>query len=239
MKIKNKKIRNLFLPLFFALVLLFFSGGKVYAGSCTYSTGCVEVTTSSAACTESGGTYSSKSCAELPTSTSTSFPNPIGFETVSALLNSILDKLMGIIAIVAVIFIVIGGVMYMTSGGNEAMITRAKKTWTYAVIGLAIALAAPTFLREIYDILGKPDPGIGGITLKEIATNVLNLLLSIIGIVAIIALVAGGGMYLTAYGDEKKIDTSKKVVTYAVIGITVALASLVIVRQVSNLISGS
>ena len=45
-------------------------------------------------------------------------------------------------------------------------------------------------------------------------------------------------MYLTAYGDEKRIDTAKRVVTYAVIGIIVALASLVIVRQVVALLGG-
>lgn len=151
---------------------------------------------------------------------------------------------MGIIAIIAVIFMVIGGIMYMTSGGNETMVTRAKKTWTGAVIGLAIALAAPTFLKEIQNILGGGGTGgsadawvSGALTIKEIAVKVLNLLLSIVGIIAMISLVIGGGMYLTAYGDEKRIDTAKKIITYAIIGIVVALAALVIVRQVNNLLT--
>jgi hypothetical protein len=48
--------------------------------------------------------------------------------------------------------------------------------------------------------------------------------------------VIGGGMYLTAYGDEKKIDSGKKIVTYAIIGIVVALSALVVVRQIANLV---
>lgn len=181
------------------------------------------------------------------TGTSTEFINPIGFKTVSELLNAVLNKLMGIIAIVSVIFIVIGGIMYMMSTGNEEMVKRAKKTWTGAVIGLAIALAAPTFLKEIQSILGGSS-GTGGsaatwvasgLTIKDIAVNVLNFLLSVVGIIAIIAMVIGGGMYLTAYGDEKRIDKAKSIITYAIIGIVVTLASLVIIRQVDNILRGT
>lgn len=179
------------------------------------------------------------------TDSSCIFTNPIAFSTVTDLLNSVLNNLMGLIATVAVLFIVIGGIMYVMSGGNSDMITRAKKTWTYAIIGLAIALAAPTFLKTIQQVLGGAN-GTGGsaqnwvaqgLTLQQVVTNVLNLLLSIFGILAIIALVVGGIMYLTAYGDEKRIDTGRSVVTYAVIGIVVALAALVIVQQVSALLN--
>ena len=46
-------------------------------------------------------------------------------------------------------------------------------------------------------------------------------------------------MYLTAYGDEKRIDTGKKTITYAILGIVVTLAALVIVRQIANLLGAS
>ncbi|MDR3559764.1 MAG: pilin [Candidatus Pacebacteria bacterium] len=174
---------------------------------------------------------------------STTFTNPIAFNTVSALLTSVLNNLMGVIATLAVLFIVIGGIMYVMSGGSEAMITRAKKTWTGAAIGLAIALGAPAFINTIKQVLGGSAQSgqsltTSTITLQQIATNTLNLLLSIFGILAIIALVVGGGTYLTAYGDEKRIDTGKRIITYAIIGIVVALAALVIVQQVSMLMGG-
>lgn len=172
------------------------------------------------------------------------FVNPIAINSVSGLLDSILNNMMGLIVIIAVIFIIIGGIMYMTSAGNETMVTRAKKTWTGATIGLAIALASPTFLKQIKEILnsnsttgGTADNWVNkALTIKEIAINVLNFLLSVFGILAIIALVIGGGMYLTAYGDEKKIDSGKKIITYAIIGIVVALSALVLTRQIASLI---
>jgi hypothetical protein len=193
-----------------------------------------------------GTTASPVTGASNSTSGSTTFTNPIGFTSITALLTSVLTNLMGIIATVAVLFIVIGGVMYVTSGGNSDMITRAKKTWTGAAIGLAIALGAPAFLNTIKQILGSNGGTQNGqslissnITIQTIVANTLNLLLSIFGILAIIALVVGGGTYLTAYGDEKKIDTGKKIITYAIIGIVVALAALVIVQQISYLLGAS
>lgn len=172
------------------------------------------------------------------------FVNPIKIKTVSGLLDSILTNLMGLIVIIAVIFIIIGGILYMTSAGNETMVTRAKQTWTGAVVGLAIALASPTFLKQIQAILnsnsdtgGSADNWVNkALTIKEIAMNVLDFLLSVFGVLAIIALVIGGGMYLTAYGDEKKIDSGKKIITYAIIGIVVALSALVVTRQIAGLI---
>ncbi|HRY82439.1 MAG TPA: TrbC/VirB2 family protein [Candidatus Moranbacteria bacterium] len=175
-------------------------------------------------------------------SSTTTFANPLQINSVQELLTSLMSKLRGIIVIIAVIFMIIGGIMYMSSAGNEKMVTRAKQTWTGAVVGLAIALAAPAFLNEILAIL-QAGPDVAGtgstLTIKMIAVNVLNFLLSIFGIIAIISLVIGGGMYLTAYGDEKRIDTAKKIITYAIIGIVVALSALVVVRQISSLISVS
>ena len=175
----------------------------------------------------------------------TTFTNPLGFTTVSQLLSSVLSNMMGIIAIISIIFIVLGGLMYMMSAGNETMITRAKKTWTGAVIGLSIAIAAPTFLKTIQAILGGSGTTAtsaeswvsSALSLHDIAVNVLNLLLSIFGIVAMISMLVGGIMYLTSGGDERKIDKGKDIFKYSLIGIIVALSALVIIHQVNVILT--
>ena len=120
--------------------------------------------------------------------------------------------------------------------------TQGKKAILAALIGLALGIAAPAFLREIASILGWGTPnlpnGVGtSLTLIQIATNVLSFLLTIIGILAIIMLIIGGIMYLTAAGNEDSIDKGKKIVKYSLIGITIALASLVLVKAVAGLLS--
>ena len=154
-------------------------------------------------------------------------------------LNSLLGTLRGIIVILSLVFIVIGAVLYITSAGDEGRMKTAKGAITAAMIGLAIGIAAPSFLKEIGNVLGWGAVNSGAVagakTLSEIARNVLDFLLSIVGILAIIMLVVGGIMYLTAAGNEDQIDTGKKIVKWSIVGIAVALASLVIVSQIAAL----
>ncbi|MFA6047498.1 MAG: hypothetical protein WCV59_01275 [Parcubacteria group bacterium] len=171
-----------------------------------------------------------------------SFLNPIGATTVAAVLKSLLTNLQSVVITIAIIFIVIGGLMYMMSGGSEKTITRAKSCVAGAVIGLAIVLAAPIFLNEVIAIFGGSS-GIGStgssVRLKTVVEKILDLLLSVLGIIAIISLVVGGGMYLTSYGDEDRIKTAKKIVTYAIIGIVISLSALVIVSEVGSILGGT
>lgn len=78
-----------------------------------------------------------------PEGTGVTFPNPLGdIQNISDLLDSILDWLIPIGITLCTIMIIIGGIMFMTAGGSEDKVTRAKKTLTYAVIGLVVLLIA-------------------------------------------------------------------------------------------------
>lgn len=174
-----------------------------------------------------------------PQFTTVSLENPLAFDTVEEGLASIMTALRNIVVVLALLMLVIGGIMYILSAGNQGMATKAKATITAALIGLAIVMAAPSFLKEIGAILGwgevnQAEGVAAALTLTQIARNVLNFLLSIIGILAIIMLVIGGITYLGAAGDQTRAQTGKKIVTYAIIGITVAFASLVLVTQVAR-----
>jgi len=171
----------------------------------------------------------------------TAYVNPLQFGDTGDLgqvLGSVLSAMQGIIVVLGIIFIIIGALIYITSGGNESRMTLGKTAITAALIGLALGIAAPSFLKEIAGVLGwgTIDAAIvAAPTLSSLALEVLNFLLSIIGVLAIIMLVIGGLIYLTAAGDENKAETGKKIVTYAVVGVSVALAALVITTQVANL----
>ncbi len=166
------------------------------------------------------------------------FNNPLQYDTVEQVLGSILSTLRAIIVVLSLVFIVIGAIMYITSSGDEGRMKTAKGAITASMIGLAIGIAAPSFLKEIGNILGwnsvNSDEVQAAKTLTQIASDVLKFLLSIVGILGIVMLVVGGLTYLTAAGDEDRIDTGKKIVKYAIIGILVSLASLVLVSQIAS-----
>jgi len=173
--------------------------------------------------------------AQGPTTSASEFGNPITPETVEEILINIWSYLQKIAGTVAVIFIIIGGVMYMLSGGNKDAIERAKKTVIYAMVGLAIVLAAPLFYKEIKAILSGDNPGS---ELQRILLNTLKLLLSIVGFLAIVSMVVGAIWMFTAVGDEEKYELGKKTATYAILGLVIAVASLIIAEQIFALIGG-
>lgn len=172
-----------------------------------------------------------------PAVSADSYANPLKFNTLEGVLGSALSTMQNMIVVLAIIFIVVGAVLYITSAGNESRMNTAKAAITASMIGLALGIAAPSFLKEISAALGwgAVDAAIAAApTLTSVAVKVLNFLLSITGIVAIIMMVIGGFAYLTAAGDEGKAEVGKKIVTYAVIGVVVSLGSLVIVTQIAK-----
>ena len=57
-------------------------------------------------------------------------------------LQQILTIFFGILAGIAVLFVIIGGFRYVISNGNPQDMTKAKDTIIYALIGLVVALSA-------------------------------------------------------------------------------------------------
>lgn len=54
----------------------------------------------------------------------------------------IVNILLFIIAAIAVIMLIIGGVRYVVSGGDQSAVTSAKNTILYAIIGIIVAILA-------------------------------------------------------------------------------------------------
>jgi hypothetical protein len=55
---------------------------------------------------------------------------------------------------VAVIVIIASGIMFMSAGGSEERVTRAKTTFFWALVGLAICLLGSGLVYFILDVMG-------------------------------------------------------------------------------------
>lgn len=71
---------------------------------------------------------------------------------------------------------------------------------------------------------------------SSILVKILTFILSVVGIVAILALVISGFMYMIAAGDTAQVSTAKKYTAMSVIGASIALAALIIVKQIARLL---
>jgi len=67
--------------------------------------------------------------------------------------QKLIGYVLGLIGSIALLFIVIAGMMYMTSAGNEEKIASSKRILTGAIIGVTIALLAYSFLQVLMSIL--------------------------------------------------------------------------------------
>ena len=79
----------------------------------------------------------------------------LGSATPEEIIETLLNWVLGFLALVAVILILVGGFMWMTSGGGEEKVKKAKKLLYSALIGLVIIMAAWGLTLYAFSILGS------------------------------------------------------------------------------------
>lgn len=77
----------------------------------------------------------------------------LGKRDIRSTIASIINVAMGLLGIIAVGIILIGGFQWMTAGGNEENVEKAKKRIIQGVIGLAIILASWAIARFVLESL--------------------------------------------------------------------------------------
>lgn len=75
-------------------------------------------------------------------------------KSLPEVIDSLKLWIMGIIAAVATLFLVIGGLRYITAGGDPAQVEQAKGNIKSALLGYALAVLAPVILQVLQGILG-------------------------------------------------------------------------------------
>ena len=84
-------------------------------------------------------------------------PQPLAApKTINEVISGITVWIMGILALVATMFLVIGGLRYMAAGGDPAMVEQAKGNFKSAAFGYALAVLAPVLLQILAGIVGGP-----------------------------------------------------------------------------------
>jgi hypothetical protein len=82
-------------------------------------------------------------------------PDPnSGPKSIGDVIAGLKAWIMGIIAGVATLFLVVGGLRYMTAGGDPAQAEQAKGNLKSALLGYALAVLAPMILGVLQSIVG-------------------------------------------------------------------------------------
>ncbi|MBR2741856.1 hypothetical protein IKD98_03865 [Candidatus Saccharibacteria bacterium] len=105
---------------------------------------------SSGATTGSGAATGTKSATSTNICGNNEYPEAVrqsagcnnNANALPGIIQVILNTIISVCGIVAAIYVVIGGYGYMTSSGDSSKVEKAKKTITYAVIGIIICAFA-------------------------------------------------------------------------------------------------
>lgn len=79
---------------------------------------------------------------------------PTAYCDLKEMLLYITASFLRIIPIAAVLFIIVGGYQIMMSSGNEEMLLRGKRTVTWAILGLVVALLSFSIVAIVANLVG-------------------------------------------------------------------------------------
>lgn len=88
----------------------------------------------------------------------TDIPAPSGIPSGSAdgeiFVQTIVNSLFGLAAILAIIFLIWGGMQWSASGGDKQALDAAKKRITYSIIGLVVVILSFVLVNFVGSFLG-------------------------------------------------------------------------------------
>ena len=113
------------------------------------------------------------------------------------------------------------------------------KNYFYGILS-AVILAVPVIALAQLDISGVNNGANGAQlpsgTITTIITNIMLWLLGIVGVIGVIGFAISGILYLTAAGDDTRMELGKKAMTWSIIGVIVALMGYVIIQAVDTML---
>lgn len=77
-------------------------------------------------------------------------------DTVNNIIKTVIDIFSLVVGVVSVIMIIIGGLKYITSGGDSGNVSGAKNTILYAIVGLVIVALAQIIVRFVLNRVSNP-----------------------------------------------------------------------------------
>ena len=111
--------------------------------------------------------------------------------------------------------------------------TNKIKNAFYTMLATVLVLPSVT-LAQGYNVADGQPIGIADSTdINTIIVDVINWILAFLASMSVLMIVVAGIMYITSGGDETRIGTAKKMLTYSVVGLVVSLLAFVIVYFVT------
>lgn len=170
-------------------------------------------------------------------------PQQTDLYTLLQVLVTIVKYGLAFAAAIGAIFIVVSGYQYVLSAGNPEKIEKAKMGLTWSIGGFILAISSVaiiSFFQGNFGLAGSdsvsqflPDFGANG-TPVTIVNQLSTLLFLWGGGIAVLFLILGGYRYITSQGNQDLIESAKRTILYAVVGLIIVFLAFLIFNLVYN-----
>lgn len=139
---------------------------------------------------------------------------------------------------IAVLAIVVGGLLLVGSGGNENRADIGRQTVRGGVIGIIITIFSAAFNIFIQNpVANQNDTSLA--SAQSSIDSAITGVLSIVGVASAIGIVYAGIKYMTANGEEEKLQSAKNALKFSVIGLGISLGAWIIAGFLMNNLGAS
>lgn len=116
-------------------------------GTCTDSEGTI---TGRVTCTDDTPSFLGDGSGSTGTSTSTvGLINPLGTTDPRKIIGNLIQAILSIIGSIALLMFIYGGVIWITSMGNDKLVQKGKQILVWTVVGLAVIAGAYTLTNAV------------------------------------------------------------------------------------------
>lgn len=185
----------------------------------------------------------------------------IRFDSLGEIASKLLPFIFGFAAMLALLFIIWGGLRYMMARGDPKQVDSARRTITSAIIGLVVIISVAVIFSiinqvlriNVFGLIAPPvyaqtegvDIGctvkLGTSCIKDVFPNVgalftaiINIALAAGGLIFFAMLVWGGIRYMLSRGDDKLIVEARQTITNAMIGLLIIITSFAIIKLIAS-----
>lgn len=161
---------------------------------------------------------------------------------VMGLVVGISNWIVGLVGLVIVLMITIGGVQMVASAGSPDAVKAAKSKITNAIMSLVVLISMRAILALVsigagqQEFFGVPiaDAGEKLSSVPLLIVAIINFTLFLGGGLAVIFIIVGALRYIGSAGNQANLQKAKATLTYAILGLVVAISALAIVNFIIN-----
>ncbi len=167
--------------------------------------------------------------------------------TLNQAIGRFINLFTGLVGSFSLLMFVYGGFIYLTAGGSDEKVKKAKEVFKWTTIGLVTVFGSYAVvngffvqLNTSFGTLQGRYPEIyplGQIAPEIFVGRIIRFLLGIAGVVSLLMFLWGGWNYFASQGEPKMVEAGKKTIINAVIGMVLIFTAYAITNFIIGVIA--